>query len=167
MTTLSNSPVTFGTDRDDTIYVPDGNSQIQGLAGSDLLIVSGTGNNLIHGDYGAQTGWVLDAQGKWVYTGEIDTTGNGFVNTAIAPIIPANAPDATLEYDDRIIGSDGDDVLLGELGNDSIEGGGGNDQINGSLVAMATISSMAMQAMIFSMAVRAMIPSMVVQAMTN
>jgi Ca2+-binding RTX toxin-like protein len=64
MTTLPNSSVTFGTNQNDTIYAPDSNNQIQGLAGNDLLIVSGTGNNLIHGDYGSQTGWVLNAQGQ-------------------------------------------------------------------------------------------------------
>jgi Ca2+-binding RTX toxin-like protein len=134
MANSSNYKVTFGTDDNDNIYSPHGSNIIQGLAGNDLLVVSGNGNNLINGDYGANSGWVLNAEGKYVYTGTVDTTGNGFGSSTTTagsnPSSPAN-PAPTSEYDDRIIGGEGDDVLLGQLGKDSIEGGAGDDRING------------------------------------
>jgi Ca2+-binding RTX toxin-like protein len=94
-----------GTAGNDTIVCTgtDG-ATINGLAGNDT-ITSGNGNNTINGGAGNDT-----------LTGG---TGNDTLNGG--------------DGDDTITGGDGDDTLTGSAGNDIMNGGDGVDNLNGGL----------------------------------
>ena len=66
MTNSSDNTVIIGTTGNDNIYANAGTHRIQGAAGSDYIVINGTGNNLINGDYGSATGWILNDQGLYV-----------------------------------------------------------------------------------------------------
>jgi Ca2+-binding RTX toxin-like protein len=112
----------YGDSNDNFIVGMAGDDTIQGSFGNDTPIAD-DGDDWVDGDHGDRTGWVRDAAGKYIYVGAIDFTGNGFATTS------ANG---VSEYDDIIIGGNGNDVqLYGSTGNNKLYGGTDNDELYG------------------------------------
>ena len=134
--TYSGVEFVYGSNYDDVITGDDANNRLVGADGDDELyggegkdyLIGGEGADLLHG--GAGTGDTAE------YTSatsgvSVDLTNGGFAGEAAGDTyIDIEYVDGS-DFDDTIIGDEGQNRLIGEAGNDTIIGGGGNDYIIG------------------------------------
>ncbi|QFS51474.1 calcium-binding protein [Nostoc sphaeroides] len=119
-----------GTDYDDLIMGSNGNDTIARFSGGNDTIDGGLGDDLLSVGYSPYPGIVTEG-----ITTNFDTTNNiGSITTGTNLVSYKNIEQLNIsgtQYDDLIVGSNGNDTLSGgDNGNDTIIGGAGNDYLD-------------------------------------
>ncbi|MEM1256482.1 MAG: lectin-like protein [Cyanobacteria bacterium P01_H01_bin.21] len=132
--------VLLGGDGDDILYISEGADQIDGGAGNDLIALNGLTYG-VEADLSQQTLAKTDGTALLTTIKSIErATGTQFDDLLIGDdgnnSLWANAGNDTIEGgagNDNLRGHNGDDILFGGVGNDGLQGNFGNDTLNGDV----------------------------------
>lgn len=124
----------FGSKHNDTLIGDDGNNDIQGSLGDDVMDAGGGTDTAMFRDsfelvIDLVAGTAVEDRGSDTLEGFENVIGSTFADT----IIGDDGPN-TIWGDqgaDSLSGAGGDDILIGERGKDSVNGGDGSDTCDG------------------------------------